>query len=108
MTCRAVGLRRMPPSREGKPRTDAEGGVCPDHCDLRRVRGGGRRCEVGRKGRKMGAPRRSAYFVPVRGKRTEAGGYAGQWVGVLRGIRGCLPSIARETNTDTEKRRAEV
>ena len=59
-------------------------------------------------GRKMGAPTWSAHFAPVRGKRTEVGGYAGQWVGVLRGIRGCLPSNARETNTDTEKRRAAV
>ena len=64
--------------------------------------------EGAQNGGSLGAPRRSANFVPVRGKRTEAGGYAGQWVGVLRGIRGCLPSAARETNTDTEKRRAEV
>ena len=70
MPCRAVGMIRLPPCREGEPRTDAEGGVRPDHCDLRRVRGGGRRCEVGRRGAKWGRPRGAPILRPCVAKRT--------------------------------------
>lgn len=70
MPCRAVGRRRLPPCREGEPRTDADVGASPDHCDLRRVRGGGQAVRGREERRKMGAHTWSAYFAPVRGKRT--------------------------------------
>ena len=93
MPCRAEGRRRLPPCREGEPRTDAEGGVHPALCDLRRVRGGGRRCEAGRRGAKWGLPRGAPIL-----RLCEAGGHAGQWVGVLRGVRCCPPEQCEGDN----------